>query len=99
MHPHPYGFHCCAPGRSNWKVLFMVLCTTRANETDGGEVNAVLKELEACTDVAARQLRLSTFDKAEKEKRELQNEEAELEKTISSLDESQDGAEIAAVRF
>ena len=79
--------------------MFMVLRTTRANEVDGDEVNAVLKELEACTDAAARQLRLSTFDKAEKEKRELQNEEAELEKTISSLDESQDGAKIAAVRF
>ena len=59
----------------------------------------MLKELEACTDAATRQLRLSAFDKAEQEKRELLSQETQLEETISSLDESRDSARIAAVSF
>ena len=84
----------------NCAWLILPLCASRADESNGGdEVSAVVKELEACADAAARQLRLSAFDKAEKEKSELQKQETELENRISTLDESRDAAEIAAVSF
>lgn len=89
----------CSRGVSGGCRVILPLCTSRADKADDDEVNAVLKELEACTDAAMRQLRLSAFDKAEQEKRELLSQETQLEETISSLDNSRDSAEIAAVSF
>lgn len=60
-------------------------------------VEALREELEACEDPVARELRLSAFAEAEKEVRELQDQETETMAKLRDALDREDSAEVAAV--